>query len=92
MLALILAAVLVAASSSGIAHIHGKVVSIDKQHGTFMIHHDPFPMMPMDMTMPVKPKNPADLAKLHVGEIIDATVDTAIDPWPGTQIRPSAKR
>jgi Cu/Ag efflux protein CusF len=90
-LALILTAVLVAASTS-IAHIHGKIVAIDAKRGVFTIHHDPFPMMPMAMTMEVKPRNRNDLAQLHVGEIVDATVDTAIVPWPGTQIHPSAKR
>lgn len=91
MLALILVGVLVAASS-GIAHIHGKILAIDAKRGTFTIHHDPFALMPMAMTMEVRPKNRADLAKLHVGEIVDATVDTALVPWPGTDIHPSAKR
>jgi hypothetical protein len=26
---------------------------------------------------------------LHVGEIVNATVDTSIYPWPGTDIRPA---
>jgi Cu/Ag efflux protein CusF len=86
-----LTAVLVAASTS-IAHIHGTIVKIDAKRGVFSIHHDPFPMMPMSMTMEVRPRSRADLAKLHVGEIVDATVDTAIVPWPGTDIHPSARR
>jgi Cu/Ag efflux protein CusF len=90
----VLSAVLAVASAAPtpqtIAHIHGRVVAIDAKRGTFQIHHDPFPMMPMAMTMEVEPKNRADLAKLHVGEIINATVDTSIDPWPGTDIRPAA--
>jgi hypothetical protein len=45
--------------------------------------------MPMAMTMEVEPKNRDDLKKLHVGEIIDATIDTSIDPWPATDIRPA---
>jgi Cu/Ag efflux protein CusF len=84
-----LLALAVTPSPAAIAHIHGKIVSIDLSHGTFLIHHDPFPMMPMAMTMPVAPKNKADLKKLHVGEIVDVTVDTSIDPWPGTDIRPA---
>lgn len=84
-----LLALIIAATMSTIAHIHGKVVSIDTAHGTFEIHHDPFPQMPMAMTMEVKPKNPADLRTLHVGEVIDATVDTTIVPWPGTNIKPA---
>jgi Cu/Ag efflux protein CusF len=91
-LAVLLSAVLVAAASSGIAHIHGKILAIDAKRGTFTIHHDPFALMPMAMTMEVRPKNRADLAKLHVGEVVDATVDTSLVPWPGTQIHPSAKR
>jgi Cu/Ag efflux protein CusF len=88
---IVAAAVLVAASSSPIAHIHGKIVSIDAKRGTFMIHHDPFPQMPMSMTMAVKPKDRAQLARLHVGEVVDATVDTSVVPWPGTGIRASAR-
>jgi Cu/Ag efflux protein CusF len=78
------------ATPQTIAHIHGRIVSIDTARHTFLIHHDPFPLMPMAMTMEVQPKNPADLAKLHVGEVIDATIDTSIDPWPATAIRPAA--
>jgi Cu/Ag efflux protein CusF len=83
----LLAAVTIAASS--IAHIHGRIVSIDPKRGTFLIHHDPFPAMPMSMTMEAQPKNPADLRRLHVGETIDATIDTSVDPWPATDIRPA---
>lgn len=79
--------VMLAATTTG--RIHGKVVSIDAKHGTFLIHHDPFKLMPMAMTMMVKPRNPADLAKLHPGEVIDASVDTATDPWVLTDIRPA---
>jgi hypothetical protein len=48
--------------------------------------------MPMSMTMEVEPVRHADLGKLHVGEVIYATVDTSIVPWPGTGIRPDPKR
>ena len=75
-----------------IAHIHGTIVKIDPARSTFTIHHDPFPMMPMAMTMEVEPKQHADLRKLHVGEVIYATVDTAIYPWPGSDIRPDPKQ
>jgi len=85
----LIAAVLIAATSSSIAHIHGKIVKIDAKRGTFMIHHDPFPQMPMAMTMEVRPRSRADLAKLHVGETIDCTIDTAVVPWPGTGIHPA---
>ncbi len=85
---LLFASALRAQALSPVAHIHGKIVSIDVKKGTFQIHHDPFPAMPMAMTMEVEPKNRADLKKLHVGETIDATVDTSIVPWPGTDIRP----
>lgn len=86
-----MALTLAAAAPQTIAHIHGKIVKIDPARHTFMIHHDPFPMMPMAMTMEVEPKRPADLSKLHVGEVIYVTVDTAIVPWPGTDIRSDPK-
>jgi Cu/Ag efflux protein CusF len=76
-----------AATPQTIAHLHGTITKIDPKRGTFMIHHDPFPMMPMAMTMEVQPKNPGDLKKVHVGEVITVTVDTAIVPWPGTDIK-----
>jgi Cu/Ag efflux protein CusF len=76
-------------AASTIAHIHGRIVSIDARRGTFEIHHDPFAAMPMAMTMEVQPKRRADLRRLRVGEIIDATIDTAIVPWPATDIHPA---
>ena len=76
------------AALSPIARIHGKIVQIDRARGTFMIHHDPFSAMPMAMTMEVEPKRRSDLRKLHVGEVVDVTIDTRIVPWPGTEIRP----
>jgi Cu/Ag efflux protein CusF len=84
-----LTTVVIAAST--IAHIHGRVVSIDERRGTFLIHHDPFPAMPMAMTMEVEPKRHADLRKLHVGETIDATIDSSVVPWTATDIRPAAQ-
>jgi Cu/Ag efflux protein CusF len=84
-------ATLAATSSLAIARIHGTITRIDSKHGTFMIHHDPFPAMPMSMTMEVEPKRRADLAKLHVGEVITATVDTSIVPWAGSDIHPVLK-
>ena len=81
-----LLAVVVAATSSSIAHIHGKIVAIDAKHGVFSIHHDAFPQMPMAMTMDVKPVHRADLAKLHVGEVVNATIDTAAMPWRGIEV------
>jgi Cu/Ag efflux protein CusF len=75
-------------AASTIAHIRGRVVSIDERQGTFFIHHDPFAAMPMAMTMEVQPKHRADLRKLHVGETLDATIDTSVVPWPATDIRP----
>ena len=76
------------AALSTIARIHGKIVLIDPKRGTFMIHHDPFP--PMPMTMEVEPKHRSDLRKLHVGEVVDVTIDTRIVPWPGTDIHPAS--
>jgi len=89
-LVFVVASATAAPTPQTIAHIHGRIVSIDKARGTFLIHHDPFPLMPMAMTMEVAPKRRADLTTLHVGEIIDATIDTSIDPWPGTDIHPAS--
>jgi Cu/Ag efflux protein CusF len=86
-----MALTIAATTPQTIAHIHGTIVKIDPKRSTFMIHHDPFPMMPMAMTMEVEPVRRADLRKLHVGEVIYATIDTSIVPWPGTDIRPDPK-
>jgi len=86
-----MALTIAASAPQTIAHIHGTIVQIDPARHTFTIHHDPFPMMPMSMTMEVEPVHPADLRRLHVGEVIFATVDTSVYPWPGTDIRPDPK-
>lgn len=86
-----MALTLAAGAPQTIAHIHGTIVKIDPARGTFMIHHDPFPLMPMSMTMEVQPVRHADLRRLHVGEVIYATIDTSVVPWPGTDIRPDPK-
>jgi len=83
----VMALALAAAASAEVAHIHGRIVKIDPARGTFLIHHDPFPAMPMAMTMEVAPKQRADLKKLHRGEVVDLTVDIAVEPWVGTGIR-----
>lgn len=88
----VMALTIAAGAPQTIAHIHGTIVKIDPARHSFMIHHDPFPLMPMAMTMEVKPVQPAALRKLHAGEVIYATVDTAIYPWPGTDIRPDPKQ
>ena len=87
-----MALTIAATTPQTIAHIHGTIVKIDPARHTFTIHHDPFPMMPMAMTMEVEPKQHADLRKLHVGEVVYATVDTAIVPWPGSDILPDPKQ
>jgi Cu/Ag efflux protein CusF len=92
MIAQVLLALTVAATTpQTIAHIHGTIVKIDPKRSTFMIHHDPFALMPMSMTMEVEPVHHADLRKLHVGEVVYATIDTSVVPWPGTDIRPDPK-
>lgn len=85
----VLFSLVVAASPAAIEQIHGRVVAIDAKHGTFEIHHDPFPAMPMAMTMLVQPKHSGDLGKLHVGEVINATIDTTAVPWSAWNIRPA---
>lgn len=88
----VMALTIAAGAPQTIAHIHGTIVKIDPARHSFTIHHDPFPLMPMAMTMEVEPVQPAVLRKLHVGEVIYATIDTAIYPWPGTDIRPDPKQ
>jgi Cu/Ag efflux protein CusF len=80
---------LAATSAIDIARIHGTITKIDPARHTFWIHHDPFALMPMSMTMEVEPAHAADLRKLHVGERINVTIDTTVVPWPGTNIRPA---
>ena len=87
----VLFALVVGASPGAIQNIHGRIVAIDAKHGTFQIHHDPFAAMPMAMTMDVQPKRRGDLAKLHVGEIVDATIDMSEVPWPAWNIRPATR-
>src|SRR5580698_6774930 len=87
----VMALTIAATGPQTIAHIHGTIVKIDPARHTFMIDHDPFPMMPMEMTMEVEPVQHAQLRKLHVGEVVFATIDTSIYPWPGTDIRPDPK-
>ena len=87
----VIALTVAAGAPQTIAHIHGTIVKIDPARHTFMIDHDPFPMMPMEMTMEVEPVAHAELRKLRVGEVIFATIDTSIYPWTGTDIRPDPK-
>jgi Cu/Ag efflux protein CusF len=88
----VLFSLVVAASPAPIEQIHGRVVAIDAKHGTFEIHHDPIPAMPMAMTMLVQPKHAGDLKKLHVGEVINATIDTTAVPWTAWNIRLASPR
>ena len=77
-----------ATPAPAIARIHGTITRIDPVRRTFWINHAPFAMMPMSMTMEVEPVHHADLRTLHVGERVSVTVDTTVDPWPGTNIQP----
>lgn len=83
--------VLIAATT--VARITGAVVSVDPKGGTVLIHHEAFALMPMSMTMMMRPARRGDLAKLHPGDRVTATVDTATDPWTVSNIvRISAKK
>jgi hypothetical protein len=72
---------------SDVARIHGTITKIDRARHTFWIHHAPFALMPMNMTMEVEPVHAGDLKALHVGEKVSVTVDTTVVPWPGTNVR-----
>lgn len=82
-------ALTIAAATPAPNHARGTVVSIDAKRARFMLHHEPFPEMQMEMTMEVAPKNPAVIKQLHRGEKIELDIDTSVVPWVGTNIRPA---
>jgi protein SCO1/2 len=60
--------------------VHGVVLALEPQSGEAIIRHDPFDSMP-SMTMPFRVVPRTRLGELQPGNTIDATVDTATDPW-----------
>jgi protein SCO1/2 len=60
--------------------LHGIVLALTPQNGEAIIRHDAFDSMP-SMTMPFRIVPRERLAELQPGNTIDATVDTATEPW-----------
>jgi protein SCO1 len=69
--------------------VHGLVLALTPKDGEAIIRHDAFGSMPA-MTMPFRIVPRAQIDTLQVGNTIDATVDTATDPWTLRDVRVSA--
>jgi Cu/Ag efflux protein CusF len=75
------------AAAATLSQIHGKIVAIHPEYREILVHHDPFPAMPMAMTMICTVKRVAQLKGLRPGETIYAQVDTSQSPWVISEIR-----
>ena len=62
------------------ARIHGVILDVTPANGEAIVRHDPFDGMP-SMAMPFRIVPRARAAELLPGNVIDATADTATDPW-----------
>lgn len=60
--------------------VHGVVLAVEPKTGEVVVRHDPFGSMP-SMTMPFRVVPRERLGELQPGSEINATVDTAADPW-----------
>jgi cytochrome oxidase Cu insertion factor (SCO1/SenC/PrrC family) len=60
--------------------MHGLVLALTPADGEAIVRHDAFDSMPA-MTMPFRILPRAQIGTLQVGNTIDATVDTATEPW-----------
>lgn len=54
--------------------IHGKVVSVDSNHGAVVLNHDAIPGFMGAMTMTYPLKDPSVASELHPGDVINATL------------------
>jgi protein SCO1/2 len=75
-----------AAPNANGAHLHGVVLAVTPGDGQAIVRHDPFAGMP-SMSMPFKIAPPSRAGELQPGTVIDATVDTATDPWTLKNLR-----
>lgn len=75
-----------AAPSPNGAHVHGVVLAVTPGDAQAIVRHDAFAGMP-SMSMPFKIAPPSRAGELQPGNIIDATVDTATDPWTLKNLR-----
>jgi protein SCO1/2 len=77
-----------AAGSPALAseHLHGLVLSTNPAKGEAIVRHDPVAGMP-GMTMPFRIAPPERAGALQPGDLIDAELDMAGDPWTLSRIR-----
>ena len=69
--------------------MHGVVLAVTPKDGTAIIRHDAFDSMP-SMTMPFQIMPRSVLGTLQAGNTIDATVNTATEPWTLTGVKVSS--
>lgn len=82
----------VAVSRADTSHVHGTIVDVDATKQQVQIHHDPFPAMPMVMTMIFQVPDKTTFSQLRVGMIVDGDVDTDKTPWSLSNIRVDAAK
>jgi protein SCO1/2 len=73
------------------SRLHGIVLALTPQNGEAIIRHDAFDSMP-SMTMPFRIVPRERLRELQPGNTIDATVDTATEPWTLSDVRVSTSQ
>jgi protein SCO1/2 len=69
-----------APAGAATSHLHGVILGLTPQNGEAVVRHDAFGTMP-SMTMPFRIVPRSRINELQPGNTIDATVDTATDPW-----------
>ena len=92
MVGVLVAFVMLVGSGPAVAkveHVHGLVLALTPKDGEAIIRHDAFDSMPA-MTMPFKIVPASQIATLQIGNTIDATVDTATEPWTLRDVRVSS--
>jgi protein SCO1/2 len=71
--------------------LHGVVLALTPQNGEAIVRHDAFDSMP-SMTMPFRIVPRERLRQLQPGNTIDATVNTATEPWTLSDISVSTSQ
>ncbi|HEY0797636.1 MAG TPA: SCO family protein [Candidatus Baltobacteraceae bacterium] len=75
-----------AAPASAHPRLQGVVLATDAQAGRVIVRHEPFgPMPAMTMSFAVAPRD--ELRQLHAGQMIDAELDSAAQPWTLRELR-----
>jgi protein SCO1/2 len=71
--------------------IHGVVLALTPQKGEVIVRHDAFDSMPsMTMSFQIVPRE--RIRQLQPGNAIDATVDTATEPWTLSHVTVSSSQ